>query len=173
MTKLEPQGIIVWGILTNNLELVSEVEKEIEKDYGAIIQKSDAMPFDYTDYYEKEIGKNIKRMWLVTNKLINLSELARIKNYARQIEAKYSGENKNRTINIDPGILTLANFVLATTKNYGHRIYLRDGIFAEVTLIFRDKTFQPLEWTYPDYRKAVDFFNQVRIEYNKIIINKK
>jgi len=169
----EPQAIIVWGILTNDLQLVFAVEKEIEKDYGKIIQKSDIVPFDYTDYYEPELGKNIQRQWLVTNKLVNLSLLADIKNYARRIEAKYATQDNNRRINIDPGLLTLSNFVLATTKNYGHRIYLRDGIFAETTLIFRNKTFQALDWTYPDYKNAISFFNKVRSEFNRLLNEKK
>jgi hypothetical protein len=162
VTRPEPQGIIVWGILTNKPELVVAVEKEIEKNYGTVIRQSEIVPFDYTDYYEKEMGKNIQRLWLVTEKLVYLSLLAEIKNYARHIEATYADENNNRKINIDPGILTLSNFVLATTKNYGHRIYLRDGIFAEVTLIYRNKTFQSLEWTYPDYRNSIEFFNKAR-----------
>ena len=108
-----------------------------------------------------------KRLWIVTEQLIKLDHLADIKNFARKMEVKFQDENKNRKINIDPGALTLSNFVLATTKNYGHRIYLKDEIFAEVTLIYRKKSFQALEWTYPDYKtnEYITIFNRIREIY--------
>jgi hypothetical protein len=173
MTNTEPNSIIVWGILFSNLDLISQIENELQIDFGKIILRSEIIPFDFTGYYEKEMGKNLKRLWIVTEQLIKLDHLADIKNFARKMEVKFQDENKNRKINIDPGALTLSNFVLATTKNYGHRIYLKDEIFAEVTLIYRKKSFQALEWTYPDYRNAIEFFNQVRVQFNNLLTNGK
>ena len=82
------------------------------------------------------------------------------------IEKKYSKENR-RTINIDPGYIEKAKFILVTTKNYSHRIYLGSGIFADLQYRMKDGKFQVHEWTYPDYRqkKIINFFNQTRSTY--------
>jgi hypothetical protein len=70
-------------------------------------------------------------------------------------------------VNIDPGYISLSHAILATTKGYAHRPYLRDGIYADLTLIYRNRSFQPLEWTYPDYRQdqIILLFNQFRKKY--------
>jgi hypothetical protein len=169
----ELSGIVVWGIITVEVNLIPNIETELKTDFGEIILKSSIIPFDFTDYYEKEMGKDLKRCWLVTKNLIPLDRLAEIKNYARKIEGELLNEQQQRKINLDPGFLTLSNFVLATTKNYGHRIYLKDGIFAEVTLMYRNKSFQALEWTYPDYCNAIEFFNEVRKLYHDLLLEKK
>ena len=80
--------------------------------------------------------------------------LPEIKLTTNRLEEQWATPEGNRRINIDPGYLCLQHVVLATTKGYTHRPYLRDGIYADLTLIYRDKSFQPLEWTYPDYRQA-------------------
>ncbi len=155
-------GIIIWGIITNELSLILDLENKLFDNFGKTIKRSEVLAFDYTKYYEPEMGTNLKRCWLVTANLKPLEQLADIKNFARNIESNFFDQQGKRRINIDPGFLTLSNFVLATTKNYGHRIYLKDDIFAEVTLIFRNRSFQALDWTYPDYRNAITFFNEVR-----------
>ncbi len=115
------------------------------------------------------MGSELKRYWCATENLTDIGKLSDIKLTAINLEQRYK-YNENRSINIDPGFLTLSNFVLATTKNYSHRIYLKDGIFAEVTLIFRHKSYQPLEWTYPDYRNNIQFFNDLRTKYQQLVI---
>jgi len=162
-------GTAIWGLITNENNLIPKIEKELLIDYGNVVLKSPIIPFDFTDYYEKEMGKNLIRCWLVTKNLVSLEKIAEMKNFARRIEKKFLNNQKQRSINIDPGIVTLSNFVLVTTKNYGHRIYLKDGIYAEVTLIYRNKSFQALEWTYPDYRNTIIFFNEARKFYQKLL----
>jgi hypothetical protein len=83
-------------------------------------------------------------------------------------EKQYSAEGKRR-INIDPGYVCLEHMILGTTKAYSHRPYLRDGIYADLTLIYRKSTFEPLEWTYPDYRQkeVLTLFNSIRGNYLK------
>jgi hypothetical protein len=83
----------------------------------------------------------VERQWLVELKLL-----------CNRIEKELAAEDGSRRINLDPGLLSMENFVLATTKNRGHRIFLRDGIFAEVTLMYVRGKFEPLPWTFPDYR---------------------
>lgn len=168
-----PNAIIVWGVILADLDLVQEVKKELYPEFGAIILTGPVIPFDFTNYYEKEMGKNLKRHWFATEKIIALDKLIDLKKYAIKIEGKFTGQEKKRRINLDPGLLTLANFVLASTKNYSHRIYLGDGIFAEVTLIYRNRSFQALDWTYPDYRQNIEFFNEVRNKFHQQLIEKK
>lgn len=171
MTHVSSQlAVIVWGFISKDVLLISDVEKLIVANYGEIIHKSDVIAFDYTDYYQSEMGQDLKRYWCATKNLIHLGKLSDIKLMAMRMEQRYQ-QNGKRTVNIDPGFLTLSNFVLATTKNYSHRIYLKDDIFAEVTLIFYNKSYQPLAWTYPDYRNNIQFFNDLRIKYQQLIIH--
>ena len=98
--------------------------------------------------------------------MIQIAQLSKIKVFTNRVENKLS-LNSRRQINIDPGYLDMAKLVLASTKDYKHRIYLDRGIYAEITLFYRDKTFQPWEWTYPDYRTSdyIRIFNQIRQVY--------
>ncbi len=148
---------------------VEEALFALKECYGDIELKSLEYSFSsYTDYYEDEMGPNLTKFFISFRDLIQKEEIAKIKLETNEIEEEFSEAGKRR-VNIDPGYVAEAQLVLPTTKGYAHRIYLRDGIFAEVTLIYRENTFQPLEWTYPDYRSslAIDFFNQVRKRYLK------
>ncbi len=104
------------------------------------------------------------RQWIVFDKLITPDILVKVKHTTNDIEKKYLNERGGRKINIDPGILSLSNLILASTKNFSHRIYLGKGIYAEVTLIYKNKTFTPLEWTYPDHQEkiAIELFEKAR-----------
>jgi thioredoxin reductase len=95
-----------------------------------------------------------------------MSEFYRIKLYANRLESKFLNSSL-RLINIDPGYIDKAKLVLASTKDYAHRIYLQKGIFAEVTLTYRGNSFSPNDWSYPDYRSKeyIDIFNQIRALY--------
>ena len=130
---------------------------------------SEKMPFDKTDYYKEEMGDGLIRFWLSLNGLGDPEELPHLKLRTNELEREYS-EGSRRKMNLDPGYITESNLVLASTKAYNHRIYLKEGIYAEVTLIYRKKTgYEPLPWTYPDYRTrlALDFFGEVRRLYRE------
>ncbi len=122
----------------------------LEKEFGDTIYQSDELPFDYTNYYEAEMGPGLKRMIVAFKRLVPRDFMPEAKIRSNEIEDKFLVEGK-RGINIDPGILSLENVCLATTKPYSHRIYLSRGIWAEVTLIYKGNTYSSLEWTYPDY----------------------
>lgn len=171
--KQSPSGIVVWGLITSDLALIPEIENKITPNFGQVILKSQTIPFDFTTYYEEEMGKNLTRCWLTTNNLTTLNRIAEIKHYGIAIEKIFTNEVNQRRINIDPGFMTLSNFILATTKNYAHRIYLKDGIFAEITLIYRNKSYQALDWTYPDYRNEIDFFNKSRQSLCELLTHTK
>jgi hypothetical protein len=108
------------------------------------------MPFDYTDYYRAEMGENLIRRFLGMEKLIDPEMLPDIKRDSNVIEERCSTESRRR-VNIDPGYISKTNLILGTGKNFTHRIYLRDGIYADLTLIYQGKRFCELPWTYPDY----------------------
>jgi hypothetical protein len=130
---------------------------------GPIAMHTSPQTFTHTDYYGKEMGDRLMRQWYAFDILVDPATLPAMKHTSNEIEQQYSNE-QGRSINIDPGIVSLSNLVLASTKNYSHRIYLGQGIYAEVTLLYRDKQFQALAWTYPDYRESpvLEFFGRVR-----------
>jgi len=157
---------LVIGLLLNDKALFAQVAQDMAHAYGAIDLISPWMDFEYTDYYTKEMGKPLYRRMLVFAQLIEQLELAAIKGYTNQIELKY-GDSGGRRVNIDPGYLLYERFVLATGKNYSHRIYIGHGIYADLTLIYQQGAYQSLPWTYPDYADAAmrDFLLQVRQKY--------
>lgn len=140
------------------------------KKFGSIDFESNPICFGHTDYYEQEFGKDLTRTFISFKKLIFPHSLAVIKIFANKIEKRFSS-GLTRQVNIDPGYIDLAKLVLASTKDYCHRIYLNKGVFAEITLSFRDKTFKALEWTYPDYRtpEYIEIFNHIRHIYENQI----
>lgn len=148
----------------------AKAKDTLQRRFGKIDFESRELPFLYTDYYERELGKNLRRKFVSFKKLIPADALARIKIATNRLEQKLSLNNR-RLINIDPGYLDLSKLVLATTKDYNHRIYLSAGIYAEITLFFQNKTFNPWQWTYPDYqtKSYIDIFNQIRGIYSRQI----
>jgi hypothetical protein len=134
--------------------------------YGTIDLESLIMPFDWTSYYEAEFGKDLKRIFLCLSELVPQDALKDIKHYTCKLEEELSSGGK-RSVNIDPGILTAERLVLATGKNFPHRIYLGGGVYADLTLVYQKGSFCPLPWTYPDYasQEIIEFWNRVRRSY--------
>ncbi len=107
-------------------------------------------PFDHTEHYTAEMGAPLFRRFLEASASVPRDALPDIKIGLGRIEQELS-EGEHRTVNLDPGLVTPENFILATGKNFTHRVYLRDGVFAELTLIFGKGEYRSLPWTYPDY----------------------
>ena len=154
---------LVIGFIYNDKSVFDKLKLKLERKFGAFELESPEIEFNCTDYYIKEFGANLKRKFVSFKKPIRPEELFKVKLYTNRLEMKFSSAGARR-INIDPGYLTLAKLVLASTKDYAHRIYLKKGIFAEITLSFKGNSFQPLEWSYPDFRTQgyLDIFNQMR-----------
>lgn len=144
--------------------------EELTKQFGKVESRRDPIPFSYTNYYKDEMGENLIRDWIVFKKLIEEENIGNIKIFTCEIERKLSINNR-RTVNIDPGYVNLSRVILTSTKDYSHRIYLGKGILAEVTLIYKQKKFTPLPWTYPDYRDNIDFFQKIRELYANSLSN--
>ncbi len=157
---------LIVGMFTRREELFDTARTELSKAYGAADHISPVWPFDFTSYYAEEFGKDLLRQFVTFSELIDPNKLPEIKLSTNRLEQELVSEGK-RQINLDPGYIDLSKLILATTKNHQHRIYLGQGIFAEVTLRFTRKSFRPWEWTYPDYRTDhhIEFFNQVRQTY--------
>ncbi len=159
-----PLPVLLFSGIIAQSDYKDQALEVLEKAFGTIIEETPYVKFNHTDYYEKEMGKNLFRKWVAFSKLINPEEISSIKHTTNKLEMEYA-VGGNRVFNLDPGYVSLQNMVLVTTKSYSHRIYLKDGIYGEVTLIYRKKDgFMPLQWTYPDYRDKItlDFFNRAR-----------
>jgi len=139
----------------------------LEKEFGHVAAQSEEFPFSFTNYYEQEMGKNLLRSFLTFEQHVSPAIQAEIKLKTNAIESEFIIEAKHRIVNLDPGLLSAHNLILTTGKDFSHRIYIRNGIFAEVTLMVNKGCLTPLPWTYADYRSPVvlDFFEKQRQEF--------
>lgn len=157
----------VCGILAADSGLLEEARDGLRGLLGDIDSSSGVWPFDATDYYADEMGPKLLRQFVSFAAAGDPGELARIKLATNEMEDQYSVVAEGvarRRVNLDPGYLTPSKLVLATTKDFSHRIYLRDGIYAEMTLSFNKDGIQAHPWTYADYRSRLfePFFLDLR-----------
>ena len=157
---------LVIGVFAKNKKFVEHLARELLSLYGPIDLVSSWMDFNYTNYYKPEMGSALARRMFVFERLIEQSDLAEIKIATNQIEQNYAISGR-RQVNVDPGYLLHERFVLASGKNFSHRIYIGLGIYADLTLIYQKGSFQKLPWTYPDYtdQAMIRFLVQVRRKY--------
>ncbi len=163
--------LIIGQIVTDD-SIFPKTKDELQSLFGPLDMESDIFPFDFTDYYTEKMGENLKRRFLSHEGLIDPGKLPEIKLKTNELEKELAQKldfELPRPVNLDPGYIGMSKLVLATTKNYSHRIYLKEGIYAEVTLQYKDGSFQPFSWTYPDYRTEDyrNFFDRVRKRYKK------
>ncbi len=132
-------------------------------------QMTRPVPFDFTDYYRNEMGPGLERVWCAGARLARASALADYKLTAAALESRWL-EDRQRRVNVDPGYVSTLQMVLATTKPLPQAVYLRDGVYAVVELIYRDGAFVALPWTYPDYEQAAteDLFEPFRAHFLKL-----
>ena len=157
---------LVIGLFTRKQERMAAVAADLMECFGPIDLISPLFPFDFTTYYEKEMGSSLFRKIFVFKSLIQQDDLADIKLKTNAIETKFSMDGL-RQVNIDPGFLLMERLVLATGKNFAHRIYIGKCIYADLTLIYQKNGYQPLPWTYPDYAQESirNFLILVRNKY--------
>lgn len=165
---LEPKPVLLLIAVSSRYDAALDWgEQRASEQYGALRLKSEAFDFTETDYYQSTMGTELKKQFLTFDRLIDPGELPAIKRATNALEAEYAARQEHpetRPLNLDPGYLTLAKLVLASTKDHAHRIYLADGIYAEITLNFRKRGWQSCDWTYPDYQRTdyQQFFTQCR-----------
>ncbi|MDH7599989.1 MAG: DUF4416 family protein [Sedimentisphaerales bacterium] len=161
-----PARLIV-GILAANKDALEAATAALAEAFGPIDVISQVWPFAHTDYYQDQLGPNPIRQFVSHANLVRPDELASIKHRTNEIErslARRLGLPWPRPVNLDPGLIERSRLTLASTKDYCHRIYLADGIYAEVTLVYRKGQWQDMPYTYPDYRQGHyhSFFSIVR-----------
>jgi len=166
LKKPKPVKLIV-GILAAGNNCFTTAIDTIRTEFGNIDLISDIWPFDQTAYYKDQTGENILRQFVSIEKLIDPGKLASIKHKTNNLEQNLAAQldiDLPRPVNFDPGIIEPSKLILATTKNYSHRIYIGEKMYAEVTLTFDKGCWHPLPYTYPDYKQACyhDFFEKVR-----------
>lgn len=146
-----PEAVkLIASLFSGDVRLLNDAVQAFSERYGKADFISAPEPFSYTHYYEKEFGSSLIRRFVAFERLIRPEALPDVKGWTNGLEARLAEEGRRR-VNIDPGYLAKAHLILATGKGYTHRPYLRQGIYADLTLIYRDKSFHPLPWTYPDY----------------------
>jgi hypothetical protein len=163
-----PTVKLITGILISRDEIKNALIQTLTDHFGPVDYLSDQFPFSFSSYYNTEMGTPISRFFISFKPLINPSTLARIKITTNRVEDSFRDADK-RKVNIDPGILFLSRFILASTKAGVQRIPLDEGIYGEITLVYEKKTFRPVEWTYPDYRtdEYIRILNAIRELYKQ------
>lgn len=146
----EPAKLIV-GLLFRDRDLQQQVWQKLSDEFGPLDLLTEPVPFTYTDYYDREMGPGILRQVGSFFELMEPQRLPDIKLASNALEREL-GSRQGRRVNIDPGLLSEERLILATGKNYTHRVYLRDGIYADLTLIYQKGSYRALPWTYPDYQ---------------------
>jgi hypothetical protein len=162
-----PRAKLIVSALFSSEQREVPVIEELERAFGSIDLVSERMPFLYTKYYEPEMGPNLRRRMISVKKPVSADSLVEAKGRTQRLEDRYRDTDGRRRCNLDPGLLSLYNFVLGTHKGYTHRIYLGRGVFADLTLIYQHGSYNPLEWTYPDYasQDMIRLLNLVREVY--------
>jgi hypothetical protein len=156
------------GFIYGEPEIFCQAKKRVEETFSRADFDSEVIPFDSTDYYTPEMGFPLFRRFIAFSRLISPEELSEIKLTSNGIENEFTIKGKRR-INIDPGYLSEANIVIATTKNHYHRIPMKNGIYANMEYVIKKKKIVPLEWTYPDFKKTayLNFFELLRQSFRQ------
>jgi hypothetical protein len=147
--------LLVVAAFSRHAAALAWARGRLESLFGPVGLSSEPFVFDQTTYYEAEMGADLRKQFFAFEQLVAPDRLADFKLQTNALEAELAAARtwpEERPLNLDPGLLALGKLMLATTKDQAHRIYLRDGIYAEVTLRYHAGAFEPWPWTYADYR---------------------
>ena len=147
----QPHKLIVPVLFTPRTN-IEEMDRLVADLFGTIDSRSDQIDFTFTHYYDAELGEPIVRVLYSLADLVDPTELARIKHLSNGVESDTARPDGRRTINLDPGLLSLSRIILASTKPAAHRIAIGLSMHAEITLLYQHGQFEALDWTYPDFR---------------------
>ena len=171
--------LLIMALFSRHGDALAWGKERLQESFGPVALASQPYEFHQTAYYQQSMGCGLQKQLLAFQRLFPADRLAEAKLRTNDIEAELARAQKYaeaRPLNLDPGVLTLGKFLLATTKDQAHRVYLRDGIYAEVTLRFEAGVFEPWPWTYADYRlpevrtflkEARDFYRRQLKQANK------
>jgi hypothetical protein len=178
LPALPSPALLVLAAFSRHGGALAWAHERAVAEWGSIALASPEFAFTETDYYEPTMGSNLKKAFWVFERPFDPANLAETKQLTNYWEDEFGRIARgggataddggdiadSRPLNLDPGYLTAAKLVLASTKDFAHRIYLRDGIFAEITLFYRRGCWEHHEWTFPDYRRGdyQEFFSRAR-----------
>lgn len=163
-----PQPVkLICGILASDPGALNAAQERLRGLYGRTDFVSEVWPFTQTEYYNDQMGESILRNFLAFENLIDPGQIAEIKHKTNDLEKKLAEQLKTqwpRPVNLDPGYLEPAKLVLASTKNFSHRIYIGQNMYAEVTLMFHKGAWRSFEFTFPDFKgqRYHEFLSKVR-----------
>jgi hypothetical protein len=153
-----PRQVLLIVAASSRYEAALEWGQQVcQQQFGPVEQVSEAFDFTETRYYERDMGTDLKKQFWTFSQRIDPGQLPATKIQTNSWEARYAELARHpepRPLNLDPGYLTLAKLVLASTKDHAHRLYVGQGIFAEITLSYRHGAWQAAPWTYPDYQRS-------------------
>ena len=157
--------MLFMGVLSTK-GFPQSLQDRLQEKFGPIRSVSTPFPFSFTDYYVPEMGEGIERFFVSFSRLVSPASLTEAKRITNEIEKEWEEDGK-RKINLDPGTLSEANIILATTKNRAHRIAIGENMYAEVTLIYQNHGYQSFPWTYSDYKSSLvqDILLDLRKDY--------
>jgi hypothetical protein len=160
---------LICGLIYSRETILERAVGKLTEKFGQVDLQSPSFPFSLTDYYESQMGKNLERRFLSFQQLISPENLPQIKIESNNLEDEFKSTfpDVERPVNLDPGYLTASALIMATTKDFTHRIPLSGGIYAHLELLFTKKGIKLLDWTYPDFHQSgyQEFFLKVREIY--------
>lgn len=163
----EPLALPVFGFLAREKEAIRRAVTLLKEHRPGLVLHGESFPFDFTSYYEEEMGAPLWRWWGRASELADPSRLREWKHTTDDLEGSLSDQNGNRTVNIDPGYLTYELLVLGSFKHEGQKIYLGDGVFADMQLRYGEGAFESFPWSFPDFQseRYYDCFHEYRLYY--------
>ncbi len=167
-TQSNPMPVKLFAaLLASETDLLAAAEEELADLFGPVDARSETLPWTVSDYYAPEMGANLLRRFVAFARRVSPEMLSEIKLQTQDIERRHRAASGGRRINIDPGYIDTGKVVLMSTKNAGHRLYLRDGIYAEITLLYHSGGFHRLVYTYADYLwpETTAFLTDARMRY--------
>lgn len=166
--RIPRKALLFCGLLYGADEMFSRARSSLEGLFGPVVREAGGFPFTVTDYYQDELGRDVCKGFLFFEQLISMDSITHVKRETNALEQALSFSGGKRAVNLDPGYLDLAKMVLATTKDRAHRLYLKDGIYAEVEYTYRKDSYVPCPWAYPDYQQEsyLSLFNEMRAYYH-------
>lgn len=165
------QGRLIVSIIHSSLDALADALSGLEKRFGLVQFETIDTPCSEAEIYFEEMGENLQRRFFSFERPLSRNTLPTIKSICGKVESQFADRVDDyyfRTVNIDPGILVPANLVMASYREYNHRIYLEDGVFAELALVWSKGQFVRLPWTNMDFcqGEAIEFFIRVRDSFN-------
>ncbi len=161
-----PKGRLIVSIIYSSWDGLADALKMLERQFGRIDCETMEIPYGGNQYAE-EMGHNLQRRFYSFDRLVERDCLPDAKATCAKIERRLGdlvGDFAFRTVNIDPGVATTENVIMASHREFNHRVYLTDGVFAELTLVYAKNRFVRLPWTDLDFcqKEALEFFHRVR-----------